>query len=100
MSEHTEGPWECAGLSVKNSRGIIANCPTPQSGGTFDCSANARAMPWAVAHDAGMEKTPLGNEGAFTLLARSREALGCCHWLHGKRGRLGLVEGPSRQTDL
>jgi hypothetical protein len=44
-SKHTPGPWERAGLSVcVFNRGGIANCPTPQDGGVFECSANARLI--------------------------------------------------------
>ena len=50
---HTPGPWQQEGLTiVVFGRGIIAECPTPQNGGTFDCSANAAFIVRACnAHD-------------------------------------------------
>lgn len=42
--KHTPGPWEQDGLTVRSSRGIIAKCPVPQDGGTFDCQDNARLI--------------------------------------------------------
>ena len=46
---HTPGPWTQDGLTIKTTRGIIAECPTPQHGGTFDCQANARLIAAAPA---------------------------------------------------
>jgi len=41
----TPGPWNRNGLTIsKHGRGIIAKCPTPQSGGVFECSFNARLI--------------------------------------------------------
>lgn len=41
----TPEPWECDGLTVSaHGRGIIAEIPTPRTGGVFECNANARAI--------------------------------------------------------
>jgi hypothetical protein len=41
----TPGPWQREGLTITaEDRGIIAMCPTPQHGGTFDVNANARLI--------------------------------------------------------
>lgn len=40
--EHTQGAWDRDGLKVRVfGRGTVAICPTPQDGGTLECSANA-----------------------------------------------------------
>jgi hypothetical protein len=45
MENFTKGKWELKGLKIVVSpNGIIALCPTPQQGGTFECSANARLI--------------------------------------------------------
>ncbi len=38
--KHTPGKWIAGGLTVRSDNGIICICPTPQAGGTFDCSQN------------------------------------------------------------
>ena len=37
----TPGPWSRDGLTIKSARGVIAKCPVPQDGGTFNCNKNA-----------------------------------------------------------
>jgi hypothetical protein len=40
--KHTKPPYIKKGLTfITEGRGIIANCPTPQNGGVFECTANA-----------------------------------------------------------
>ena len=52
----TPGPWRCNGLRIHSARGLIAVCPRPQDGGTFDCSVNVAFfmaakvdIPWLIA---------------------------------------------------
>lgn len=41
----TAGEWESTGLTIRvHGRGTIAVCPTPQNGGTTECSTNADAI--------------------------------------------------------
>ena len=44
-TKHTKESWEQEGLNITAfGRGIIAECPTPQEGGVFECSANAKLI--------------------------------------------------------
>jgi hypothetical protein len=40
MNKHTQSEWSIKGMSVVSPNGIIAQCPLPQDGGTFDVQAN------------------------------------------------------------
>ena len=84
---HTPGPWEQDGLTIKvTTRGIIAICPVPQKGGTFDCQDNARliaAAPELLAALKAMltfgekveEKHLMGDEGCFWPVEQARAAI-------------------------
>lgn len=67
----TPGPWENDRRTIKASRGVIARCPLPQDGGTFDVQTNARliaAAPDLLAALNGLleiEETRIAT-GAFT----------------------------------
>ena len=42
---YTQGEWKQKGLSIEvDNRGVICKVLTPQSGGTFNASANARLI--------------------------------------------------------
>jgi hypothetical protein len=57
MAEYTQGKWEVKGLKIECfGQGIIALCPTPQEGGTFNCSANARLIAKAPAMYEALKK--------------------------------------------
>lgn len=57
MAEYTQGKWEVKGLKIECfGQGIIALCPTPQEGGTFNCSANARLIAKAPATYEALKK--------------------------------------------
>lgn len=52
MSEHAPTPWEYAGRFVKSFGRVIASCPRPQEGSTFDCNASAAFITLACnSHD-------------------------------------------------
>ena len=49
-TKHTEGKWTASGLTVQSfGRSIIAECPVPQNGGVFECTANAALISQAPA---------------------------------------------------
>lgn len=40
----TDDSWSLDGIRVTTPRGVIAECPVPQGGGVFECSANAQLI--------------------------------------------------------
>lgn len=70
----TQATWTSTSLRIFCQRGIIADCPTPQKGGTFDCSDNVIYI--TAASPENIKKLLSSHASLRSELSQAREKIG------------------------